>query len=121
AVFRRLLTTPGPRALRRRRGGPLGDDDDDRGRLLTVRPAGDRLPRCPLAPDQGRDQRAACRGGGQRQTDHVLPGSSRPPPGANGRRLCGPRLGGDRRLHRRAGILVGWYGHWIGATRTYRR
>ena len=49
----------------------------------------------------------AGRRGRERQADPVLPGAPRPLAGADGRRLGGARGRRDRRLDRRAGVLVG--------------
>ena len=91
-----------------------GDDDravragpDDRGRLLALRPPRDRLPRL-----RSRAARSSCatsggRRGGERQADLLLPRPPRPLARADRRRLGGARRGRDRRLDRRAGLVVG--------------
>ncbi len=48
--------------------------------------------------------------GGPPQGSDVLPGAARPLAGADGGRLGRPRRRSDRRLHRRAGLLVGEQG-----------
>ncbi len=97
----------GARALRGRRDRADGDGDDDRGRLLAVRPPRDRLPRLPRAPQPDHAQRARGRRGRARQADPVLPRAPRPLARADRRRLGRPRGRRDRGVHRRAGLLVG--------------
>ena len=66
------------------------------------------------------DQHEPGRRGGARQADPLLPGPARPPSRADRRRLRGARRGRDRRLHRRAGVLVGRPGHRHRAARADR-
>ena len=58
ALGRRLQGARGARAARGRRALAVGDGDDDRGRLLAVRPPRDGLPRLHGAPHAGDAQRA---------------------------------------------------------------
>ena len=106
-VGRRLGAARGARAARGRRDRAVGDGDDDRGRLRAVRPPRDRLPRLHGAPHADHAQRARGRRGGRRQADPVLPRPPRPLARADRRRLGGARRRRDRRLHRRAGVVVG--------------
>ena len=110
----------GQGAARGRRDRALGDRDDDRGRLQRVRPSGDRLPRCAGAAHTDHAQRPRGRRGGRRQTDPVLPGPPRPLAGPDRRRLVGAHRRFDRRLHRRAGLVVGRPRHRHRAARADR-
>ena len=86
---------------------PARDRDDDRGRLQPVRPPRDRVPRVARAPVADHAQRARGRRGGSRQADLLLPGSSRPLARPDRRWLERARGRRDRRVHRRAGLVVG--------------
>ena len=108
------------RAARGRRDRALGDRDDDRGRLLRVRPPRDRLPGRDGAPHADHAQRARGRHRRARQADPVLPRPARPLAGADGRRLVGAHRRRDRRLDRRAGLLVGRPRHRHRAARADR-
>ena len=77
------------------------------GDYARVRPPRDRLPRRDGAPHADHAQRARGRRGRARQADPVLPRPPRPLAGADRRRLVGAHRRLDRRLHRRAGVLVG--------------
>ena len=110
ALLGRLGGADRPRALRRGRDPPVRDGDDDRGRLHALRPPRDRLPRRPRPADARLDQRPPGRRGRERQADPLLPGPARPPPRADRRRLRRARRGRDRRLDRRAGLVVGRHG-----------
>ena len=110
----------GARAARGRRDRAARDRDDDRGRLLAVRPPRDRLPRLPGPAHAGDAQRARGGGGRARQADPLLPGAPRPLAGADRRRLGRPRGGRDRRVHRRPGVVVGRHGHRHRAARADR-
>ena len=103
----RLGEPRGQGAARGRRDLPVGDRDDDRGRLLGLRAPRDRLPRRDGAPHADHAQRARGRRGRARQADPVLPRPPRPLAGADRRRLVGAHRRHDRRLDRRAGLLVG--------------
>ena len=80
---------------------------DDRGRLRAVRPSGDGLPGLHGAAHARHAQRQGGGRGGARQAHPLLPGAPRPLAGADRRRLGRPRRGRDRRLDRRAGLVVG--------------
>ena len=100
---------------------PVGDRDDDRRRLLAVRPPGDGLPRV-HGPALARDaQRAGGGGGRRRQADRLLPGAPRPLAGTDGRRLGRARRRGDRGVHRRPGVVVGRARGGHGPARPDRR
>ncbi len=96
-----------PRPARRRRDRAVGDGDDDRGRLLALLPPRDGLSRHALAAHADRAQRARGRARRARQADPLLPRPPRSPPRADRRRLCRAHRRRDRRLDRRAGLVVG--------------
>ena len=117
----RLGAPGGERALRRRRGRPLGDGPHDPRRLQPVRPPRDALPRRAGAAHAHQPQRARRGGGGRRQADPLLPRPLRPLAGADRGRLGGAHRRRDRRLHRRPGLLVGRQGHGHRPPRADRR
>ena len=77
------------------------------GDYTPVRPPGDRVPGLAGAPLADHAQRRRGRRGGPRQADLLLPRPPRPLAGADRRRLERARRRGDRRLHRRPGVVVG--------------
>ena len=79
------------------------------------------LPRRARAADADLDERAARGRGGERQADPLLPRPARPPPRPDRGRLCGARRRRDRRLHGRAGLLVGRARLRDGAARAHLR
>ena len=103
----RLGRARGQGAARGRPDRAVGDRDDDRGAVRALRPPRDRLPRLPRAAHARDAQRPRGRRGRGGQADPVLPRAPRPLARADRRRLGRARRGRDRRLDRRAGVLVG--------------
>ena len=121
SVARRLGRAGGARAVRGRRGRRAGDRHDDRGRLRAVRAPGDRLPGHARAAQPGDEERARRGRRRARQADPVHARAPRPLARADRRRLGGARGRGDRRVDRRAGVVVGRPRHRHGAARADRR
>ena len=98
----------GPRAARGRRDRAVGDRDDDRGRLLAVRPPRDRLPRLPGAPHAGHAQRARGRRGGRAASRSC----SSPPATTTG--SCRPATAGRRTSPGAIGVSTDAQASWWG-------
>jgi hypothetical protein len=102
-----LGRTRGGRATRGRRDRPVGDGHAHHGGPLALHPPGDGLPRLPRAPDARDAQRPSGGRRRRRQADPVLPRAARPLADPDRRWLGRTRGRRHRRLHRRAGLLVG--------------
>ena len=94
-------------AARGRPDRTVRDRDDDRRRLLDVRPPRNGLPRLPVAAIAGHAQRPSGVRRRPRQADPVLPGPARSLARADRGRLVGSHRRGDRGFDRRRRLVVG--------------
>ena len=107
-VGQRLGAARGPRAARGRRDRAVGDGDDDRGRLLAVRPPRDRLPRLHGAPHAGHAQRAR----GRRRRAAASRSCTSPPATTTG--SCRPATAGRRTSAGAIGVSTDAQASWWG-------